>query len=497
MKAILVMFDSLNRHLLPPYGCDWVHAPNFARLAERTVTFDTCYIGSMPCMPARREFHTGRYNFLHRSWGPLEPFDDSVPELLQQHGVYTHLITDHTHYFEDGGATYHTRYSSWEFNRGQEGDNWKAHINPPFEIPPVTRRMEKNQTHRMWTQEFINRSYMPTPEDQPQALTFSQSLQFLQDNRHADRWFLQVETFDPHEPFFSHQKYKDLYAHGYTGPVMDWISYGRADDDDATLQHFRMEYAALVSYCDEQLGRLLDTMDSLDLWQDTLLIVCTDHGLLLGEHDWWGKNVAPWFNENAHTPLFIWDPRCGLQGERRQSLVQMIDLPATLLDYFDVPRPTDMEGVGLAATIAGDVPVREAALFGAFGGHVCVTDGRYIYMRGPRGDNQPLYEYTLMPTHIRTRFRAEELHTATLVDPFAFTKGCRLLRMAGRPWGEPTELGTMLFDLQSDPGQLTPIEDAGVEAAMTAHLLRLMQRNDAPPEQYARLGLTAVVQQEG
>ena len=79
MKAIMVMFDSLNRRLMQPYGGDWVDTPNFARLAERAVTFENAFIGSMPCMPARRELHTGRYNFLHRSWGPLEPFDDSMP----------------------------------------------------------------------------------------------------------------------------------------------------------------------------------------------------------------------------------------------------------------------------------------------------------------------------------------------------------------------------------------------------------------------------------
>ena len=80
MRAVMVMYDSLNRRMLPPYGADpAIHAPNFVRLAQRTVTFDTCYAGSMPCMPARREMHTGRHNFLHRSWGPLEPFDDSVP----------------------------------------------------------------------------------------------------------------------------------------------------------------------------------------------------------------------------------------------------------------------------------------------------------------------------------------------------------------------------------------------------------------------------------
>lgn len=119
MRAIMLMFDTLNRHFLPCYGCEWTHAPNFQRLAEKTCVFDNCYIGSMPCMPARRELHTGRYNFLHRSWGPLEPYDDSAIAMLSASGIYTHLVTDHQHYWEDGGATYHFRYTSFDFIRGR------------------------------------------------------------------------------------------------------------------------------------------------------------------------------------------------------------------------------------------------------------------------------------------------------------------------------------------------------------------------------------------
>jgi len=105
MRAIIVMFDSLNRHMLSPYADTFVQAPNFERLAERTVMFDHFYAGSMPCMPARREMHSGRYNFLHRGWGPLEPFDDSMPELLRDSGVHTHLVTDHQHYWEAPAAS--------------------------------------------------------------------------------------------------------------------------------------------------------------------------------------------------------------------------------------------------------------------------------------------------------------------------------------------------------------------------------------------------------
>src|SRR6478736_9519522 len=167
MRAIMVMFDSLNRRLLPNFGASEIEAPNFERLARLSVTFDNCYAGSLPCMPARRELHTGRHNFLHRSWGPLEPFDDSMPELLSQNGVYTHLASDHPHYWEDGGATYHGRYNTWEFFRGQEGDAWKGHVADP-EMPEGLKRM-RTPAYR---QDWINRSYMATEDRHPQTLTF-------------------------------------------------------------------------------------------------------------------------------------------------------------------------------------------------------------------------------------------------------------------------------------------------------------------------------------
>ena len=354
MKAIMVMFDSLNRHLLPPYGGDWIHAPNFHRLAQRTVTFDASYVCSMPCMPARREIHTGRPNFLHRSWGPLEPFDDSMPELLKNAGIYTHLATDHYHYFEEGGGNYHTRYNTWEFFRGQEGDPWIGQVANRQRWPDPTGQRKGF----WWEQDQVNRSFMTREEQQPQPQTFGAGLDFIRRNAGADNWFLQIETFDPHEPFFTQRKYKDLYAEHYRqykGPHFDWPPYGKVEQARELVEHCRHEYAALVSMCDNYLGQVLDLMDQHDLWKDTLLIVNTDHGFLLGEHDCWAKIVMPWYEELARTPLFIWDPRVpNSAGQRRQSLVQTYDLAPTLLEFFGVPATKDMLGQPLRATIAND-----------------------------------------------------------------------------------------------------------------------------------------------
>ena len=317
-------------------------------------------------------------------------------------------------------------------------------------------------------------------------------LDFIDTNHKEDNWFLQIETFDPHEPFFSYQKYKDLYPHSYNGPQFDWPKYNKVEETPEQVQHCRYEYAALVSMCDNYLGKVLDKMDEYNLWQDTMLIVNTDHGFLLGEHDWWAKCIQPFYNEVAHIPLFIWDPRSGRRGERCDCLVQTIDLAPTLLDFFKIEIPRDMQGKPLGNTIANNTPIHDAVLFGVHGGHVNCTDGRYVYMRAPiTSNNQPLYNYTLMPTHMRSMFSIEELKTVELAEAFPFTKGCKTMRIQTKPFQgvNAYRFGTLLYDLKNDPQQENPISNTKIEEMMIQHMITLMKKNHAPIEQYERLGL--------
>ena len=232
-----------------------------------------------------------------------------MPEILRDNGVHSHLITDHMHYFEDGGGTYHNRYTTWENNRGQEGDLWKGHVEPDFPIPERATKIIRDHHLQMWPQEFINRRYMPTVEQHFQTRTFNDGLHFIHTNADADNWYLQIETFDPHEPFFSHPEFKELYPHEYDGPHFDWPPYNRVKESEDMVQHAIFEYAALLSMCDASLCRVLDAMDEHNLWDDTLLIVNTDHGYLLSEHGWWGKARMPWYNEMANTPALHLGPR--------------------------------------------------------------------------------------------------------------------------------------------------------------------------------------------
>ena len=495
MKTVFLLFDSLNRLALSPWGGSII-TPNFKRFAERSISFDTHYVGSLPCMPARRDLHTGRLNFLHRSWGPLEPFDQSFPEILKKNGCYSHLITDHYHYWEDGGATYHNRYSSWDFIRGQEWDSWKAMVNPPKEkftknYHPL--QSDLNNTKRL--QAMINREFIKEESDYSIVQCINRGLEFLDLNHSSDNWFLQLECFDPHEPFFAPERFRELYPTGYNGPVLNWPKYQKVLETEKEVEEIRANYAALVSMCDEYFGKILDYFDLHDLWKDTALIVSTDHGFMLAEHGWWAKSRMPFYEEISHIPLMISHPNFKNEfGIKRKSLTQTIDLMPTILDFNNIKIPKTVEGKSLLPVMKKDEKIREGSLFGRFGAATNVTDGRFTYFRYPNNQEKvKLWEYTLMPTHQTSMFDKDEFNDASLSESFAFMRGFPVLKLpAGKSkikgqGAKIEETNTVLYDLSNDPKQLKPITDKKIENNLIRIMKDLMAQNEAPEEAFNRL----------
>lgn len=504
MRTVFLLFDSLNRHALGCYGGTEVPTPNIDRLAERGVRFTNHWAGSLPCMPARREIHTGRLNFLHRSWGPLEPFDDSFARTLDQAGIYTHLATDHYHYWEEGGAGYHNQYSSFEFHRGQEKDKWKGLVDLPVERWRETHhpsRVADTRDAELTVVNLINREYIQDEEDFSIVGTIADGIEFLDTNKNSDNWMLNIECFDPHEPFIAPDRYKEPFRTDYQGPIRDWPTYRPADETPEEIAELRANYAALLSMCDHYIGKLLDYFDEHDLWKDTAIVLTTDHGFLLSEHDWWGKMRMPFYNEISHIPLITYHPdHADKAGETRDNLTHSTDIMPTLLDIHGVDIPKDVKGHSLLPMMAEDNSIRDACIYGLFGASVNITDGRYTYFLYPPDINdQELYEYTLMPTHMRTYFAVDEFEGMTLTRPFDFTKNTSTLKIQARMGSDRGPLkgatiedtNTVLYDLKNDPGQKTPIDDPETVARLTNHMIQIMAEHDAPGEAYRRLGLKA------
>lgn len=502
MRTVFVLFDSLCRRVLQPYGGKRIKTPNFDRLAARSTTFDAHYVGSLPCIPARRDIQTGRLSFLHRSWGPLEPFDNSFPEILSKAGVYTHLVTDHIHYFEDGGCTYHPRYDSFEFIRGQEGDAWLPVIEPDWGYLKTKyhHKQVAEEKRHVFRKSTVNRETIKNDDDFPAVQVFKKGLEFLNQNQKIDNWFLQIETFDPHPPFLAPKRFREGLETDWRGPIYDHPHYGRSDELREEDDELRANYLATVAFCDHLLGQLLDAFDAGDLWRDTALVVSTDHGFLLGEHDFWGQNRMVPYQEIVHIPLFVHTPgSVSGAGRHTRTLTQAIDLAPTFLSLHGIDSPGEMLGRSLLPTLAEDRKLRDAAIFGYFGGAVNLTDGRFTYHRYPPDvRTQEIFQYTLMPTHIFDRFTTDELAEAKLAAPFSFTKGVPVLKVPvieKSPMynnygpGALIENDTRLYDLAKDPGQEKPLEDGATEARLKSLMRQLMVENDAPQEALVRIEL--------
>ena len=171
-------------------------------------------------------------------------------------------------------------------------------------------------------------------------------------------------------------------------------------------------------------------------------------------------------------------------------MTQTIDLAPTLLDFFGLEPTKDMEGKSLKNVISGDEKIRDYALFGYFGSQINITDGKYLYMHSAEHPELPLYQYTLMPTHMRSMFSMEELSRADLAGPFSFTKGAPVLKVPSRPVnGNSNAFGSMLFDLEKDNAKSILEQSPKIVAEMKKQIGNYMRQNDAPEEYYERMGI--------
>ena len=482
MKAVLVLLDSLNRHYLSTYGSDRAQTPNLDRLARRSVVFDNHYLGSAPCMPARRDMMTGRLHFLERGWGGLEPFDTNLPEMLDKAGVHSHMETDHYHYLLGGGEFYYSLFRSWQCHRGQENDN----------MPGPIAAIDEPEHLGKWTEQYDrNRTQFKTEADFPSPKTFAGAVDWLQANENADNYFLWVEAFDPHEPFDCPDGYLEMYNDDWTGPRYDWSGYERVEEESDASRHLQKQYAACLTMTDRWLGKLLDEIERQNGFEDTLIVLTTDHGHLLGERGLTGKNRWHCWNELAHIPLFMHLPGGQCAAERRDGLTQNIDLFPTLCEYFGIPVEHEIHGQSLLPIAKGELTKgRDTALYGWFGSTVNVTDGRCTYLRAPASpDNTPLYRHFLMPTRFHGRFTPREFENAELGKFLPYTDTPVLRAPVKRGGHDPETRETKLFDLETDPGQTRNLAGRDLEPQFVEMLINAMKAISAPPSQYERLGL--------
>jgi arylsulfatase A-like enzyme len=292
-----------------------------------------------------------------------------------------------------------------------------------------------------------------------------------------------------------------MYDAGWEGPHLIWPPYtakGAEVLSPDQRRQLRASYGAKLTMIDAWFGRILDVFDAQDLWRDTALILCTDHGHYLGEKDVWGKPAVPIYEALGHTPLLIAWP--GVEPAAVSGLTTNVDLFATVADVFgvDIRQPT--HGLSLVPLIEGRAPsVRDWLLTGVWGREVHLVDGDRKYCRAPAADNFPLsmwsnrwstmpvstYPDLRLPLPDRRAFLDRMPGTEVPVIRQPFSAGDALPY-----WALGRFSGNHLWDLNEDPDEERDLVGTAAEKETADALRQALLSIDAPADQLERLGLS-------
>ncbi|KYH40256.1 MAG: hypothetical protein AYL33_006310 [Candidatus Bathyarchaeota archaeon B63] len=390
---------------------DWIKTPHFDRLASESVVFDYAYAEGLPTIPQRVAMLTGRYTLPFRGWQPLEQLDVVLPEILWDKEVTTALISD-TYHLHKPRMGFSRGFDYVEWIRGQETDPWIVKSDVKVDLSKYSEKnwhpaypgQPESVVKRYFKQYLKNRADWKGEEDHHIARVIRSSIRWLEKRASegtAGRFFLMIDSFDPHEPWDPPKDYLDMYpVPDYDGLPIIWGGGSAQDWALPEIRHVRAQYAGTVTLCDKWTGLLLEKIEELGLWEDTALIFLSDHGEPLGEHGII-KKVKPWpYDELSHIPLIIRLPdKMGLRGRRIESFVGVQDVAPTILSLFDVDPPGTMHGRSLLPIIQGDEDGRSFEISGFHRRSWSIRDTEwsfYLWLRPTMGEAKEkpeLYRY--------------------------------------------------------------------------------------------------------
>ncbi len=364
MKNIVLLvtdtyrFDNLFDRAVRP-----VRTPQLDRFAaERATEITRFYTGSYPTIPHRTDVATGVLGWPHYGWQPLDVSGPNhIAALLRAQGYAAQLICDCPHLFN---SRFQFGFDAAFQIRGQEGDKFLLHLNDPIanvladaktRLRPAFRGRHLADLHR-----WMNR-YPQYEEETFPAKTGRTAIRWLEENSRFAPFFLWVDFFDPHEPWDAPEYLVRRYDPDYDGPPMFHPNYGPASAyTEAELHNLWAHYAAEAELVDRWLGRILLKMDDLQLWDNTILVITSDHGISIGEHARTGKSNIndaderywPIYPEIGHVPFLV----AGSNVPRGQTLdvfAQPVDILPTLCELagVEVEAPKQIEGRSFAEIV--------------------------------------------------------------------------------------------------------------------------------------------------
>ncbi len=388
MNLLLLTADQWRADHLDLDGTGPVPTPNLARFAREATVFLRHYGQAAPCGPARASLYTGTYAFNHRSITNGTPLDWTLTNLaleLRRAGFEPTLFG-----YTDTSADPRVLPAGDPRLETYEGvlPGFSVGLLLPEAAEPWLDRLAARGYGRMTIEEAYDRPLSEPAfwraEDSETAFLVDEALAWLARWPRGRSWCLHVSLIKPHPPWIVAAPWHarvdprattppvraadpraQAALHPWLAALLErpfggWLGRtfgGPGGLDPAAVARLRAAYGGLVAEVDAQIGRLLDAVRARGEWDDTFVVITSDHGELLGDH--WLLGKGAFFPQTFHVPCLIRDPRHPAgHGRRVRAISEHVDLMPTILEAFGLHVPRQCDGYPLSGFLTGDQPAR-------------------------------------------------------------------------------------------------------------------------------------------
>lgn len=388
-NVLLIVVDQWRGDTLPMVGHPVVETPNIAALAAEGVTFTRHYTQAVPCGPGRASLLTGQYMMNHRAVQntiPLDARHTNIAFEVRKAGYEPALVGYTT-------TTPDPRVNAAEDPRfkvlGADMEGWRPvgswglHMEAYFAWLAAQGYPLPDNPNDIWLPRDARsgeRGATASPSRIPAALSDTQwftdrGMEYLHGIQNKP-WFLHMGYWRPHPPFIAPEGYHDRYdparcpppvrapsaeVEGAQHPMLKFyvdniqaksffengIGLG-SEMSEAEVRQMRATYYGLMSEVDDQLGRLFQYLKDSGQWDNTLIVLTSDHAEQLGDHHLLGK--LGYFDQSYHIPMIVRDPSREAdptRGTLVEHFTETIDTMPTLLDWLGLPIPRTCDGHSL------------------------------------------------------------------------------------------------------------------------------------------------------
>ena len=390
-NIILIIADQLRADALG-FNNPLVHTPNIDSIQQHACTFENAFCASPVCTPSRAAILTGRYPSCTGAWNigtSLNEEEQTLPDYLKDSG-----------YFNVGVGKMHLR------------PQLKA-LDPkdPESLEIRDRVRDRDQTYYgfdkviiteddkigLYNDYVLSHNYHSNigigdegkgsdgvndiPEELHQTYWIGKhSCDEISNHDFESPLFLWSSFVDPHHPFDPIKKFADLYknteipnkismgnieehrpAHLMSQQGKYWPGGGeKHSHSDEHIKELTRYYYGMISFIDQEIGKIISTLKEKGQWGNTLLIITSDHGEFMGDHGLLQKGPFM-YDSIIKVPLIFHG--CGITTSSIEGMVENVDILPSILDFLGEEVPVSVQGVSLNASLKkGEESPRDSAV---------------------------------------------------------------------------------------------------------------------------------------